>query len=110
MMMDLAAFTSALQLMKEVIQFLMQVKDLLPTDPKRQGVERRLIEAERSLQMAEAQVAKALGYPLCRCTWPPQIMLSKGLKGQDEIFGCPRCGGGFPPPIPDLPNSGGGTP
>ncbi len=108
--MDITAFTSALQLVKEGIQFLRQVKDLLPTDAKRQEAEERLNVAERSLQMAEAQVANELGYRLCKCTWPPQIMLSRGSKEYDEIFECPLCGKKFPPPIPDLPNDKRGAP
>ncbi len=108
--MDIAAITSALQLGKEAIEFLKQVKDLLPTGSRRQEAEARLEEAERSLEMAEAQVAKGLGYRLCKCTWPPQIMFSKGFKEYDEVFKCPACGATFPPATPELPNNWRGAP
>lgn len=108
--MDLTSFTSAVTLVREVIQLLGQVKNLLPSDPKRQEAERRLEEAERSLRLAEAKVATELGYQLCKCTWPPQIMISKGFNEYDEIFECPKCPQRFPPPTPDLANGGNEAP
>ena len=108
--MDIVAITSALQLGKEAVGFLKQVKDLLPTDSRRQEAERILEEAERSLEMAEAQVAKELGYRLCKCSWPPQIMLSKGFKEYNEVFECSACGGTFPPATPELSNTSRGAP
>jgi hypothetical protein len=52
-------------------------------------------KAEDALRKAEAEVAKGLGYKLCRCTFPPQIMLwNKDL--QTSI--CPTCGDKNPLP------------
>ncbi|GEM77006.1 hypothetical protein [Vibrio sagamiensis] len=42
--------------------------------------------------MAEAQIAQALGYQLCKCTFPPQIMLSVGYRDFEEAFECKLCG------------------
>lgn len=38
--------------------------------------------------MAKAQAAKALGYALCKCKFPPEPM----LKQSDGRYKCPACG------------------
>lgn len=39
-------------------------------------------------RLAEIEMAARLGYLLCQCTWPPQIM----VLGEDgQLFRCPRC-------------------
>ena len=76
-------------------------KDLLPESEEKESVTRRLDEAERAVQLGEAQIAQALGYHLCKCTFPPQIMLSKGYQQYQEKFECPKCGHYWPgPPMP----------
>lgn len=41
----------------------------------------------------QVERAQALGYPICRCTYPPQIMRKKSvdLFSGDEVSECPRC-------------------
>lgn len=39
-------------------------------------------------RLQEAEMACRLGYLLCQCTWPPQIMVL-GREGFE--FHCPRC-------------------
>lgn len=39
-------------------------------------------------RLAEVEMAARLGYLLCQCTWPPQIMV---LARDGELFCCPRC-------------------
>lgn len=91
------AITSGLAAIKAVIGILKEAKDWLPKDTEKLSMERKIQEAETSLQLAEGQAAQALGYQLHRCTFPPQIMLSAGhseepdMKGI-EIFRCPNCG------------------
>jgi hypothetical protein len=53
-------------------------KDLLPKDEKAAAIMAALATAESSARMAEAEVAKALGYELCRCQFPPTPMLTVG--------------------------------
>jgi hypothetical protein len=55
-----------------------------------------LEEAERSLQLAEANISQALGYPLCRCAFPPTAMLtvgymSRGPRTGEAVDECPKC-------------------
>lgn len=39
-------------------------------------------------RLAEVEMAARLGYLLCQCTWPPQIMV---LGDDGQLFRCPRC-------------------
>lgn len=102
------ALKSGLALFKDAITVAKGAKDLLPSGKEKDAVEKSLDAAERATRLAEAQIAQALGYHLCQCTFPPQIMLSKGYHRDSERFECPRCGKGWPPPeIPiNYPNHG----
>jgi hypothetical protein len=62
---------------------------LLPKGPNRSAAEAKLAEAAAALEQSEANVAKALGYSLCKCTFPPQIMLWIEAEGADV---CGTCG------------------
>lgn len=39
-------------------------------------------------QLTEAEMALKLGYLLCRCSWPPQIMV---LTSKEHVYRCRRC-------------------
>ncbi len=39
-------------------------------------------------RLQEIELAMKLGYLLCKCTWPPQIMV---LTGVDHVYRCRRC-------------------
>ena len=80
------AGTSTLQIMKAMI-------DLMPAGTDRNAAQEKMDEAAESLAFAETQLAKALGYHLCQCTFPPQIMLSIGRHPEygEEIFKCRKC-------------------
>ena len=78
---------------KDVLDILKTLGGLLPKGEKADAAKERLDQAEKALRASEAELAKALGYNLCQCTFPPQIMLSKGRHAthDQEIFECPRC-------------------
>lgn len=108
MPIDLTDLKTAFDMMKMAIGIAKDAKDLLPEGEKKQTLVNSLSTAERHTQIAEAQMAGAMGYQLCRCTFPPQIMLRVGYKTQDyavqEHFRCPKCGNEWPPPpAPPLP-------
>jgi hypothetical protein len=48
---------------------------LLPKSEKRDELEAQIRKTEIALQETNARLAKELGYELCQCTFPPQIML-----------------------------------
>jgi hypothetical protein len=49
-------------------------------------VDDALDKAERATRIAEAELAKALGYELCRCEFPPTPMVTVGYwtRNQDD--------------------------
>ena len=84
-------FTAA----KTVIEIFKGIKSELPEGPETERTQEQIERAEQALRAAEAQLAKELGYQLCKCTFPPQIMLSAGRHPKhdtQEIFKCERCG------------------
>jgi hypothetical protein len=66
------------------------------TETEQKVVDKAIEEAEQAAKIADAQVAKALGYQLCHCAFPPTAMLTVGhhlSRGQTgPVYECPRCG------------------
>jgi len=95
-----------LSLFSDAIGLANSVKNTLPESKEKDSIEKSLFEADKAAKLAEAQIANALGYTLCQCTFPPQIMLSKGYKDTNyrhkEEFVCPKCEKSSIPP-PDKP-------
>lgn len=83
--------TDGITLLGSVVSTVRAVIDVLPKKEKEEASE-KLLEIENKLQAAEAQIAKGLGFELCKCTWPPQIMLLAGEVEYGEKFSCPACG------------------
>jgi hypothetical protein len=90
-MKDLSEFVSA---SKGVIDLLKTAYAALPKSAESRGLEEQIAKAESQLKTAEAQIAKALGYRLCRCTFPPQIMLWDATRRKNV---CAKCNDTFPP-------------
>jgi hypothetical protein len=63
-------------------------------------IEAALEKANAATAIAEAEVAKALGFELCKCQFPPTPMLTVGSRtphGPDRqkvvpVYECPKCG------------------
>jgi hypothetical protein len=72
-------------------------KALGRNDAKTKAAAAALDEALRSAQIAEAMMAKALGYKLCYCANPPTPMLTvghglgRGGSPSGPVFECPKC-------------------
>jgi len=65
-----------------VVQELMRsASALLPRERDRDAIARRLDEADRALELSNAKLARDLGYPLCRCVFPPKPMLWDNARG-----------------------------
>jgi hypothetical protein len=84
----IAAGKGAIDLIRSSLQ-------VMPKGPKKDELEAQVRRAEEALQASNVQLAKALGYKLCRCTFPPQIML---WKAADNTNICPQCETKDPPP------------
>ena len=70
------------------------------TEQQQKAIDTALATASSSAAIAEAQVAKALGYELCKCEFPPTPMKTVGyfnIRTQrhgegDPVYECPKCG------------------
>lgn len=87
--MEMADLSEYLKASKDALDILKGVIGLLPKGTDAGAAQKQLEQADQALKASEAQLAKALGYPLCKCTFPPQIML---LKTEAQVMQCPRCG------------------
>jgi hypothetical protein len=62
---------------------------------QQKAVDAALEQADKAAQIAEAEMAKGLGYELCTCTFPPQIMLlcrdGTMHPRAAELHRCPAC-------------------
>ncbi len=106
---DWSALKNALGLFKDAIGLAKDAKELLPIGDKKTTITQSLEKAEKAANLAEAQIAKSLGYQLCKCTFPPQIMMSIGYEEYDEKFRCPNCNKIYPPDEPALPKMSSGV-
>jgi hypothetical protein len=80
----------AFALFREGLAAVRDAKALLPA-AQQEAVTITLEKAGTAASLAEAQIAKALGFRLHECTWPPQIMLAvKTPNGEEKR--CPACG------------------
>lgn len=94
-----AGVKTAFQAVKDLLGVVREAKDLLPDDRK-EATEVAIVETEKQLKIAEVQIAGALGYQLCRCEFPPHIMLRVGYMTMDQppkfhtsdaVYECPKC-------------------
>lgn len=63
----------------------------LPSGATKEEIGEKIKQAGDALARSDAQLAKELKYHLCRCTFPPKIML---WKEQTKTYDCPNeaCG------------------
>ncbi|PDT50418.1 hypothetical protein [Sinorhizobium fredii] len=70
-----------------------EAKDLLPED-KREAAALAIESSTKQLAVAEAEVARVLGYELCHCVFPPTVMVAVGYQTSTglRIYECSKCG------------------
>jgi hypothetical protein len=73
----------------EAFVLLKTLYPLLPTSPSRDAIEAKILAAEEALKKADVALARAWGFKLHDCTFPPQIMLYDKIV-RNRI--CPNCG------------------
>ena len=89
---------TAFDALRAAIGLVNDTKNLLPKDEKTATITAALATAELSSRIAEAEIAKALGYELCKCQFPPTPMLTVGsidvpqARRHGPLFECPKCG------------------
>ncbi len=76
---------------RAVMELMRTAAALLPLGRDRDVLAKKLDEAERALALSNAKLARDLGYPLCRCAFPPKPMLWDEAR---RAFVCrePGCG------------------
>ena len=78
------------QASKAAVDLLKSAYKALPAGEKRSEVENKVRIAEQILERSDSKLAKELGFTLCKCTWPPQIMLWNENE-RAEICPRPEC-------------------
>ena len=73
-MYDIKEITEVIGALKLVVSTIKEFIGILPKSKKKE-VDQSLQELSKKLELAEPQIAKGLGYELCKCKWPPQIMV-----------------------------------
>jgi hypothetical protein len=89
----LGQLTQAFDALRATIGLAKGTVDSISDLRERAAAKKSVEELERSAQLAEADMAKAFGYQLCRCKFPPQVMLTVGFNDNgDYKHQCPACG------------------
>jgi len=85
--MDFDLFQSALDMFNGTFTAVKNAIGVLPDSKEKEKAEEALAKAEHEFDLAKANAADKLGYHLCKCTFPPQIMLEK----PNNYARCPNC-------------------
>ena len=95
----IALFKSGMDGIRGALGVWRDIRGALPEGGQKEAVTRALEKSEEQLQIAEAQIAKGLGYSLCECAFPPIPMLTVGwMNGRGAgipsraVHRCPKCG------------------
>ncbi len=95
----LGALKPTFDALRSAMGLLKDAKDLLPSGDKTgAAISQALVTAESSAKIAEAEIAKALGFELCKCEFPPIPMLTvgthngrSGIAAGGAVYECPKC-------------------
>jgi hypothetical protein len=80
---------------KTALDIIKGVRSQLPKGPEADKAQQQIEKAEAALKTSEAELAKSLGFQLCKCSFPPPIMLWSAAERTNI---CPACGDKNPPP------------
>ena len=69
------------------------------TEQEKKAIDNALTVASSTAAIAEAELAKAFGYELCKCDFPPTPMRTVGYMTSnhgnhrigDPVYECPKC-------------------
>jgi hypothetical protein len=90
--MDVTQFSEYLTAGKGVLDLMKTAIGLLPKSEDREAISAQIARAEAALKIQEAALAQSLGYHICQCTWPPQIML---YQAHQRRYVCQNSACGF---------------
>jgi hypothetical protein len=95
--MAISEWTEYLRAAREVLSLFDKVHSQIPSEGERSQLKNHIAIADAALKTTEAELAKKLGYRICRCTFPPQVMLWDQARRKDV---CAKCGNVYPPDMP----------
>ena len=87
----------ALEAGRSLFGLLTEFQQALPDSDDKDAISEAIGQTEKQFAIAEAELALALGYKLCKCAFPPAIMLENAAETTAEasgktLFKCPKCG------------------
>ena len=95
------AAKTAFESVRSAISMVKEAKSLGGgTEQQQKAIDNALTIASSNTAIAEAQLAQAFGYELCRSDFPPTPMKTVGYfsiahgdhKESDPVYECPKCG------------------
>jgi hypothetical protein len=93
----LAIFKSGMEATRLAFGLMREAKAALGTEGQA-AAEQAIELSEKQMSLAEAQIAKGLGYAMCHCQFPPTPMLTVGYLPSSsfrdlgrQIYECPIC-------------------
>jgi hypothetical protein len=96
----LAALKTTFDMLRSAIGLYRDVRPGTENPEQAKAITAALDKAEDAAKVAEAKLAQALGYELCKCQFPPVVMLTVGYtmiafaryQEGDPVYECPKCG------------------
>ena len=97
----LGALKTAFDSVRSAIGMIRDVRSLGGgTEQEQKAIDAALTVASSTTAIAEAELAKAFGYELCKCEFPPTPMRTVGhvtfehgtRHPGDPVYECPKCG------------------
>ena len=73
--MDMTDLKDYVAVSKDALDLLKAAYGALPKGSQRDEIEKKVEVAAALLARSDAKLAKDLGYKMCQCTFPPQVML-----------------------------------
>jgi hypothetical protein len=95
------AIKTAFDSVRSAISLVKDVRSLGGGNEQQQkAIDSALVSAATNTTIAEAELAKAFGYELCKCEFPPTPMKTVGYFGMNAgghragnpVYECPKCG------------------
>jgi|GEM_PF-2075923 len=83
----MGVFKAGLDTVKSALSTLKDAKELLPGTKQKEQLTEALEQATDKIRAGEAALASALGYSLCRCSFPPVPRLLVGYILLDNLRG-----------------------
>ena len=88
------AYTKGMTAVQGALDGLKAARDKLPEGKDKEAVVKKIEEVEHAILHAKAELGESLGFVLCQCTWPAQVMVpvAPSENAERDLLKCPNCG------------------